>query len=220
MDGDSELGGDGGDGEKGKGGGAGKGKGGGAEKGKRGRRCGRWEIICWVGIGAGVVMTGIGLTMLVFFLSLTQQEPVVTVEGVDIVRLSISIPSQTIKMPSLDPSMVTVPNLGGSVPSLANISMPAFELGKKQTKIATVPIVVKSFPLLSTSSSAQVRSPIADVLRERKIKMQTFINTQGKVRVWGIASPTYNVTVMCVMTVDPSADVMTKKECGAKPTKV
>ncbi|CAI7851350.1 unnamed protein product [Closterium sp. NIES-53] len=348
MDGDSELGGDGGDGEKGKGGGAGKGKGGGAEKGKRGRRCGRWEIICWVGIGAGVVMTGIGLTMLVFFLSLTQQEPVVTVEGVDIVRLSISIPSQTIKMPSLDPSMVTVPNLGGSVPSLgdvpnldipsldlsnldlknpgslgkslqdrlsnfgkevsdlgknvsqigknvthevskagrnvskevskdltrigdeiqrairnnfeglrvdlnahvnvtasvynpnsfdgifnfmnmgiylfgihvSNISMPAFELGKKQTKIATVPIVVKSFPLLSTSSSAQVRSPIADALRERKIKMQTFINTQGKVRVWGIASPTYNVTVMCVMTVDPSADVMTKKECGAKPTKV
>ncbi|CAI7823309.1 unnamed protein product [Closterium sp. NIES-54] len=363
MDGDSELGGDGGDGEKGKGGGAGKGKGGGAEKGKRGRRCGRWEIICWVGIGAGVVMTGIGLTMLVFFLSLTQQvmmtphlkvclaffemlhmccrvglpnfnshrrtymqykhhnfpsfspptlphllpppflsvqEPVVTVEGVDIVRLSISIPSQTIKMPSLDPSMVTVPNLGGSVPSLgdvpnldipsldlsnldlknpgslgkslqdrlsnfgkevsdlgknvsqigknvthevskagrnvskevskdltrigdeiqrairnnfeglrvdlnahvnvtasvynpnsfdgifnfmnmgiylfgihvSNISMPAFELGKKQTKIATVPIVVKSFPLLSTSSSAQVRSPIADALRERKIKMQ------------------------------------------------
>ncbi|CAI5470668.1 unnamed protein product [Closterium sp. Yama58-4] len=266
--------------------------------------------------------------MLVFFLSLTQQEPVVTVEGVDIVRLSISIPSQTIKMPNLDPSMVTVPNLGGTVPSLgnvpnldipsldlsnldlknpsslgkslqdrlsnfgkevsdlgknvsqigknvtrevskagrnvskevskdlsrigdeiqraiqnnfeglqvdlnaqvnvtasvynpnsfdgifnfmnmgiylfgihvSNISLPAFELGKKQTKIATVPIVVKSFPLLSTSSSAQVRSPIAAAMRERKIKMQTFINAQGKVRVWGISSPTYNVTVMCVMT--------------------
>ncbi|CAI5504234.1 unnamed protein product [Closterium sp. Naga37s-1] len=345
MEGDSELGGEGG---KGKGDGAGKGEGGGAGKGKRGRRCGRWEIICWVGIGAGVVMTGIGLTMLVFFLSLTQQEPVVTVEGVDIVRLSISIPSQTIKMLNLDPSMVSVPNLGDSVPSLgsvpnldipsldlsnldlknpnslgktlqdrlsnfgievsdlgknvsqigknvtqevskagrnvtkevskdltrigdeiqrairnnfeglrvdlnahvnvtasvynpnsfdgifnfmnmgiylfgihvSNISMPAFELGKKQTKVATVPIVVKSFPLLSTSSSAQVRSPIATALRERKIKMQTFINTQGKVRVWGVSSPTYNVTVMCVMTVDPSADVMTKKECGAKPTKV
>ncbi|CAI5530678.1 unnamed protein product [Closterium sp. Naga37s-1] len=350
MEGDSELGGEGGEGGKGKGEGAGKGEGGGAGKGKgkRGRRCGRWEIICWVGIGAGVVMTGIGLTMLVFFLSLTQQEPVVTVEGIDIVRLSISIPSQTIKMPNLDPSMVSVPNLGGSVPSLgsvpgldipsldlsnldlknpgslgkslqdrlsnfgkevsdlrknvteigknvtqevskagrnvskevskdisrigeeiqraiqnnfeglrvdlsaqvnvtasiynpnsfdgifnfmnmgiylfgihvSNISMPAFELGKKQTKVATVPIVVKSFPLLSTSSSAQVRSPIAAALRERKIKMQTFINIQGKVRVWGVSSPTYNVTVMCVMTVDPSADVMTKKECGAKPTKV
>ncbi|CAI5951182.1 unnamed protein product [Closterium sp. NIES-65] len=346
MEGDSELSEEGGEGGKGKGEGAGKGKGTG--KGKRGRRCGKWEIICWVGIGAGVVMTGIGLTMLVFFLSLTQQEPVLTVEGVDIVRLSISIPSQTIKMPNLDPSMVTVPNLGGSVPSLgsvpnldipnldlsnldlknpnslgktlqdrlsnfgkevselgknvsqigknvtqevskagrnvsrevskdlsriggeiqraiqnnfeglrvdlnahvnvtasvynpnsfdgivnfmnmgiylfgihvSNISMPAFELGKKQTKIATVPIVVKSFPLLSTSSSVQVRSPIASALRERKIKMQTFINTQGKVRVWGITSPTYNVTVMCVMTVDPSADVMTKKECGAKPTQV
>ncbi|CAI5468321.1 unnamed protein product [Closterium sp. Yama58-4] len=348
MDGDSELGGAGEDGGKGKEEGAGKGKGGGAGKGKRGRRCGKWEIICWVGIGAGVVMTGIGLTMLVFFLSLTQQEPVVTVEGVDIVRLSISIPAQSIKMPNLDPSMVTVPNLGGSVPSLgnvpnldipsldlsnldlknpgslgkslqdrlsnfgkevsnlgknvsdigknvsqevskagrnvskevskditrigdqiqvaiqnnfeglrvdlnahvnvtanvynpnsfdgifnfmnmgiylfgihvSNISLPAFEVGKKQTKIATVPIVVKSFPLISTSSSAQVRSPIATALRERKIKMQTFINTQGRVRVWGISSPTYNVTVMCVMTVDPSADVMTKKECGAKPIKV
>ncbi|GJP65778.1 hypothetical protein CLOP_g22636 [Closterium sp. NIES-67] len=296
-------------------------------------------------------MTAVGLTMLVFFLSLTQQEPVVTIEGIDIARFSISIPPQTIKMPNLDPSMVSVPNLGGiqaNVPSLgsvpdldipsldlsnldlknpkslgkslrdrlsnfgkdvsnfgkdvsaigknvtkevskvgknvskevstdlsrirdeiqaaiadnfaglrvdlnahvnvtasiynpnsfegvfnfldmgiylfgihvSNVSLPAFELGKKQTKTATVPLVIKSFPLLSTSSSGQVRSPIATALRERKIKMQTFINTQGKVKVWGISSPTYNVSVMCIMTVDPRGERTTTQECGAKPTQV
>lgn len=202
------------------------------------RGCSFGCVGAWVGLLVSLLLVGAGTATLIMALTFSTQDPEFQVSKVDLVqvhlsrqgsllfdrdRFSIDLNARVnVRAAVFNPNDHEVVveaveiNLKLFGQDVGRAAMKPFHLRKKGSRQAVVPFNIRNVPLLGTGKR---RSVVLSTFEKGQVDLQLTINSVGRVKLWGITTPAYNVKMVCNMTVDPTGDRVFKQSCEKKRAK-
>ncbi|CAI5504232.1 unnamed protein product [Closterium sp. Naga37s-1] len=190
--------------------------------GARRRGCGWCDVAAWTGLVVSLALVGFGLAILILALTFNTEDPKFEILKVDLKQLNFGTSGNLlfdfnnfkvkangkadVKALVVNPNNheVIVEALNVNLKlfnvDIANTSIPGFELSKKGNITLSIPFPIKNLPLIATGKQDNL---ITTSLRKGQVDVQLNIDSRGKVKILGMATPSYNLLIACNITVDP-----------------
>ncbi|CAI5470671.1 unnamed protein product [Closterium sp. Yama58-4] len=187
--------------------------------GARRRGCGWCDVAAWTGLVVSLALVGFGLAILILALTFNTEDPKFEILKVDLKQLNFGTSGNLlfdfnnfkvkangkadVKALVVNPNNheVIVEALNVNLKlfnvDIANTSIPGFELSKKGNITLSIPFPIKNLPLIATGNKDNL---ITTSLRKGQVDVKLNINSRGKVKILGMATPSYNLLIACNIT--------------------